>query len=87
MTWREALDAVLPPDQAAGVAESVDIRWQGARLYLPMRAARFHWRLSQPFGAGETFADEMRMQILLRGGTVENARAVLLPLVGRHFVV
>ena len=75
------------PNRAADVEEAVAIRWGGARLYLSMGAARFRWRGSYPSGAGETFADEMRAQILLHGGTREDARAVLLPLAGRHFVV
>ena len=86
MTWRESL-AAAAPGIAPGVAEAVAADWSGARIYLPMRAARLRWRGSQPAGAAERFADTVLAQILLRGGTREDALAALLPLAQRHLVI
>ena len=86
MTWREAISQVRPLDGYL-IAAEVARRWKGARLYLPIRAARLHWRGEQPQGAAERFAASMRDIVVLRGGTTSQARAILLSLAGRHFVV
>ena len=86
MTWRESL-AAAAPGIAPGVIEAVAADWGGARIYLPMRAARLRWRGSHPAGAAERFADTVQAQVLLRGGTREDALAALLPLAQRHLVI
>ena len=86
MTWRESLEAAAP-GIAPAVADAVAADWGGARIYLPMRAARLRWRASRPAGAAERFAETVLAQVLLHGGTREDALAALLPLAQRHLVI
>ena len=86
MTWRESL-AAAAPSIAPGAAEAIAADWSGARIYLPMRAARLHWRRRHPHGAAERFAETVLAQILLRGGTRNDALAALLPLAQRHLII
>ena len=81
MTWREAVSAVRPRE-ADAIIDGIDRRWKGVVVYLPMRAARLRWRGSAPKGAAERFADELRRQVLLHGGTEDDARLILLQVGG-----
>ena len=89
MTWREAVRCVLAPAAAEQVERSLTDRWRGARIYLPMPAARLTWRDPRrgPAGAAERWADDLAREVERAGGSPADARAVLLPLAGTHVLI
>ena len=86
MRWSDAVRAVLPGPSADAVVEHVSRRWGGARLYLPLSATRLEaGRMSAAAnGAAEQFARDVLTAVLDADGTLADARAILLPLAGRH---
>lgn len=88
MRWDESVTAVLP-HTGDRVVRKLRSEWSGARIYLPIAAARLRWRDADlgPTGAAERFVATLEEAVLDAGGTRSSTRAILLPLTGTHFVV
>lgn len=85
MRWDDSVRCVMPPGDAGPVCDEVRRRWRGARLYIPLRAARLDG--AEPCGAAERFAADLADAVRARGGDDDRARSILLALAGEHQII